>query len=129
MAKFRGLIGFSETVETVPGESGVFKPVITEHKHSGDIIKNSRSLQEAEKINNDISVGVSISIVADAYAREHFFAIKYVKWAGTRWIVSNVQPKGPRLLLRLGGVYSGPHPADVPGSSSGSPAGETPGES
>jgi hypothetical protein len=31
---------------------------------------------------SDLSVSNSISIVADAYASEHFFAIRYIEWAG-----------------------------------------------
>jgi hypothetical protein len=105
MAKFYGLIGYGFSEETVPG---VWADVITEHMYVGDVIRNSRKLQENENLNNDISVGNSISIVADAYANEHFFAIRYLRWAGTNWIVSNVDVQSPRLILRLGGVYNGP---------------------
>lgn len=105
MAKFYGKIGYAETVETVPG---VWAPVITERKYYGDVVRNTRGLQESDKINNDITVGNSISIVADPYAHEHFFAMKYIEWAGTLWIISDVEVQRPRLLLRLGGVYNGP---------------------
>ena len=46
--------------------------------------------------------------MADAYASEHIFAMRYINWAGTRWIVTTVEVLSPRLLLRLGGVYNGP---------------------
>jgi len=105
MAKFYGEIGYGETVETAPG---VWADNIIEREYYGDVIRNTRSLQEGEKLNNDLSVGNSISIVADAYANEHFFAIRYIKWAGTLWTVSDVEVQSPRLLLRLGGVYNGP---------------------
>jgi hypothetical protein len=32
-----------------------------------------------------------ISIVADAYANDHFFAIRYVEWAGVLWTVTDVE--------------------------------------
>jgi hypothetical protein len=105
MAKFYGAIGFGESVETVPG---VWEDLITEHKYYGDVVRNTLKVKEGEAINNDLSVGNSISIVANAYANEHFFAIRYIKWAGTLWTVSNVDVESPRLLLRLGGVYNGP---------------------
>lgn len=108
MAKFYGAIGYGETVETSPG---VHQVVITEYMYYGDVIRNSRGLQEAQAVNPNLTVGNSISIVADAYAREHFFAIRYVSWQGIRWVVSDVQVDAPRLLLRLGGVYNGPGPA------------------
>lgn len=107
MAKFHGKVGYGNTVETKPG---VHEEVITEQEYYGDVIRNSRQLRDGESINDDLSVGNSISIVADAYANEHFFAIRYVEWAGTLWKVSNVEVQSPRLVLRLGGVYNGPTP-------------------
>lgn len=106
--RFHGEVGFGESVETKPG---VFRDKIVEVVLEGDILQNSRNLQDADKLNKDISVGNQISVVADAYAGEHFHAIRYVKWAGVRWSVPNVTPSGPRLLLRLGGVYNGPGPS------------------
>ena len=105
MAKFYGAIGYGESVETSPG---VWQDGIVEYSYYGDVIRNTRKLQEGESLNNDLSVGNSISIVADAYANEHFFAIRYIQWAGTYWTVSDVEVQSPRLLLRLGGVYNGP---------------------
>lgn len=105
MAKFYGEIGYGESVEAA---EGVWKDVITVRNHYGDVLRNSRTLREGEKVNNDLSVGNSISIVADAYANEHFFAMRYIKWAGTLWTISNVDVQSPRLILRLGGVYNGP---------------------
>lgn len=87
-----------------------------ERDYTGDILRNTRKLQAGESVNDDLSVDNSISIVADAYANEHFFAMRYVMWAGTRWTVSNVEVQSPRLLLRLGGVYNGPVAAPAPES-------------
>lgn len=107
MAKFYGKIGYGEAVEDPPG-SGVWKDEITEYFYYGDVIRNTRRLQEGEYLNNDLTVGNSISIVADAYAREHFFAMRYIEWSGALWTISDVEVQSPRLLLRLGGVYHGP---------------------
>lgn len=105
MARFYGKIGYGETLEIRPG---VWQDIIVEHQYYGDVIRNTRQLSEGEYLNNDLTVGNSISIVADAYANEHFFAIRYVEWAGTLWTVSDVEVQSPRLILRLGGVYNGP---------------------
>jgi hypothetical protein len=107
MARFFGEVGYGDTVET-PADSGVYLDVITETSYYGDVIRNTRALEPGENLNSDITVGNSISIVADEYAIEHFFKIKYVRWAGTLWIVSNVEVRSPRLILRLGSVYNGP---------------------
>lgn len=105
MAKFHGVIGFGESVETAPG---VWRDVPVEREYYGDVVRNSRRLDNGDKVNNDISVGNSISIVADAYAGAHFFAMRYIRWAGVFWTVENVDVESPRLILRLGGVYNGP---------------------
>lgn len=105
MAKFYGRIGYGENVEVSPG---VWADQIVERSYYGDIIRNTRKSTEGENLNNDLSVGNSISIVADAYANDHFFAIRYIEWAGVLWTVDNVEVQSPRLILRLGEVYNGP---------------------
>lgn len=105
MAKFYGKVGYGVAAETSPG---VWEDTIHEVAYLGDVVQSTRKLQETENLNNDISVQNSISIVADAYANEHIFAIRYVEWAGSLWTVSSVDVKRPRLLLRLGEVYNGP---------------------
>lgn len=106
MTRFYGAIGYADgTVETDPG---VFEQIIVEYSYYGDVIRNSRRLETADKVNDDISVTNSISIVADAYARENFIAMRYIRWLGTLWKIDEVEVQSPRLLLRLGGVYNGP---------------------
>jgi hypothetical protein len=108
MARFFGIVGYGESVETTPG---VWVDDIVEYSYYGDVVRNSRELRQGQFLNDDLSVQNSISIVADAYANEHFFAIRYVEWAGTLWTVDSVDVIIPRLLLRLGKVYNGPTPA------------------
>ena len=111
MAKFFGAVGYGEMTETVPGVS---KEVITEHQYYGDVVKNTRKQLEGDNLNPDISVGNSIEIVADAYANEHIFAMRYVLWSGVRWSIQEVEVLRPRLLLRLGGVWNGAIPVGPP---------------
>lgn len=107
MARFHGRVGFGGTVESKPG---VHTDEIVEHSYFGDVVQNRRNLRQGENLNQDLSVGNMISIVADAYARGHFFAIRYVEWAGELWTVTNVEVQAPRLVLQLGEVYNGPTP-------------------
>lgn len=107
MAKFYGEIGYGESAE-IPANSGVYVDVITEIAYYGDVIRNSRRLESGENLNDNISVTNSISIVADEYANKHFFAIRYIRWAGTLWTVTTVEVRSPRLILTLGSVYNGP---------------------
>lgn len=107
MARYYGEIGYGISTES-PQAPGVWVDQITEFKYYGDVIRNTRKLENSEGLNDDISVGNSISIVADQYAIEHFFAIRYIRWMGTLWTVTNVEVKSPRLILSLGSVYNGP---------------------
>lgn len=109
MAKFFGVVGYGQSVEDLPN-SGVWVDEIVEHSYYGDVVKNTRRLERGENLNDNLSVSNSISIVADPYALEHFFAIRYVQWAGTLWTVTNVEVQSPRLILSLGSVYNGPTP-------------------
>jgi len=111
MTRFHGRIGYGETEEQAPG---VWVDTIVEHSYTGDVIRNARNLREGENLNFDLNVQNSISIVADAYANEHFFKIKYVEWAGALWTISSVEVQSPRLILRLGEVYNGPTPGVTP---------------
>lgn len=105
MAKWFGTIGFAETVETKPG---VWEEQITERKYYGDVIRNTRRLQSTDQLNNDINIANEISIVADPFATNHIYAMRYVEFMGTRWMVSTVDAgQRPRLILSIGGVYNG----------------------
>lgn len=108
--KFCGIVGYCETVERTGDHEGAWIPnVITERRYYGDVIRNTRRWEEnRESINDNLNVNNSISIVADAYAYEHFYAMKYVIWMGTRWKITNVEVQRPRLILTVGGVYNGP---------------------
>lgn len=109
MARFFGVIGYSEG--QVEKAASVYEEQIVEYPYYGDIVRDTRQLEAGDKVLPDVAVNNSISVVADAYANEHFHAIRYVKWAGVLRIVSDVEVQSPRLLLRLGGVYHGPTPA------------------
>lgn len=105
MARYYGKVGYGENVETSPG---VWVDQIKEFSYFGDVIRNTRGLQSGENLNLTITVNNQISILADEYANEHIFAMRYVEWAGALWTVSSVEVQRPRLLLTLGGVYNGP---------------------
>lgn len=108
MARFHGEVGYGEAVEN-PAGSGVWVDDMTEFPYFGDVIRNTRKLESnGESVNDNITVGNSISIVADEYAIKHFFNIKYVRWSGVLWTVTSVEVRSPRLILTLGSVYNGP---------------------
>lgn len=109
MAKFYGKIGYAQTVETSPG---VCTEVITERYHRGDVTRNTRKLEHSEHLNDNINVGNAISILADGFAENNIYAMRYICWMGTRWRITDVDVQRPRLNLTIGGVYNGPTPQD-----------------
>lgn len=105
MAKFYGEVGYMTTGETAPG---VWGEVITERPYYGDILKNTKRWQGSEGLNDDITTSNTISILADPFAYENFFDIRYVRWMGAAWKVTSVEVQRPRLILSIGGVYNEP---------------------
>lgn len=106
MPKFYGMIGFEQTVESPP-DSGVYKEVIAERPFYGDIVRNSRRLENGNDINSNIRISNSISIVADMEAYANFHQIRYVVWQGVKWRVESIDASTPpRLNLELGGRYN-----------------------
>lgn len=105
MAKFHGIIGYSETKETTPG---VWEETITKREASGDLLRNINSFQSSEHLNDDINISNKISIVADLYARNNFHLMRYVRFDGSdvKWKVESVEVLYPRLILTIGGVYN-----------------------
>lgn len=102
MAKYYGEIGYAMSVEKRPG---VWVNDIVRKKYTGDANRVSRYLETPEKVNDDIRVGVELSIVADAMAYQHFSTIRYATYMGEKWKVTSVEVQHPRLKLVLGGLY------------------------
>lgn len=104
MAKYYGAIGFATNIETSPG---VWEDQITERQYFGDLIRNTRRLQTADKLNDDISISNQISIVGDPYIQENIYAMRYVTFGRAKWKISSVEVQYPRLILEIGGLYNG----------------------
>lgn len=105
MAKFYDIVGYAETKETVPG---VWEEVVVDKYYYGDVTKNTKRNERGEGLNDNIVASVNVSILADAYAENHFINIKYVRWMGVKWKVRDVDAsQRPRLILTLGEVYNG----------------------
>lgn len=102
--KFYGKIGYGETKEV---RAGVWEEEIEEREYFGDFMRNSGSFQSSDKVNDNLNISHSISIVADPYALEKFCFMRYVELRGTKWKITNVEIQYPRLILSIGGVYNG----------------------
>lgn len=103
MAKWFGNVGYAETIETEPG---VWEERITTRSYYGDAIRNTRLLQNSGEVNDNVNVGNQLSIVADPYAINHIYNMRYAEFQGAKWKVTNVDVQHPRLILTLGGLYN-----------------------
>ena len=102
MAKFYGKIGYIQTVESEPG---YWEEKAIEREYYGDITRNTSRYQQDGHVNENIVINNVLSIVADPYANENFQHMRYVKWMGAKWKISNIEVQYPRLILTLGGIY------------------------
>jgi hypothetical protein len=104
MPKYFGKVGFAESVETAPG---IWEDQIVERSFYGDVVRDLRRLQNHTKLNDDITITNSFSIVADKYAYANFHKIRYLEYMGTKWKVESVDASTPpRLTLDVGAVYN-----------------------
>lgn len=62
MSKWFGKIGLVQTVETEPS---IFEEKVTEHDCYGELLKNARRVQTADKVNDDLTIANTLSILAD----------------------------------------------------------------
>ena len=103
--KFYGSVGFVEKTEKRPGVFVAAEPV--EYQYAGDVLRRNIRYQAGQSVNDTITPSQQISILADPYARNHVGSMKYVKWMGTAWKISEITVEYPRLILTLGGAYNG----------------------
>ena len=109
MSKFAGTIGFLVTEEKEPGLN---IPVPKEFPYRGDLLRNNIKREgNSDSINDNINISNQISIVANPYAKNHIYEMKYLKFQmpklGGVWKITNAEVQEPRIVLTLGGVYSG----------------------
>lgn len=105
MARFYGEIGFGDTVEKRPG---IWEDVIVEHKFYGDVLRNDLNTSDGEKVVPDFTFTNRLSIVPGHDALKKRKQMRYIRFEGDVWIISSIEVQNRRLILGLGGVYTGP---------------------
>lgn len=104
MARYIGKIGFITEEETTPG---VFTQVPVERIYRGDSYEAGTKWVDSGRVNDNISLTTQVSIVTDEYARSNFRYVKYAEFMGSLWEVTNIKYQRPRIVLSLGGPYTG----------------------
>ena len=105
MAKWFGQIGYVQEVQTAPS---VWTSEETVREYYGDVIRNtSRWSTNQDSTNDDLTINNQISIVADPFAYQNFHSMKWIEFMDAKWKITSVEPKYPRLILTIGGVWNG----------------------
>jgi hypothetical protein len=104
MAKYHGMLGYAETVQTGPG---VWEEKIVEKECFGELLKNYVRRESSGGVNDNLNVSNSVSFIADEYAKGHSHQIRYATFMGAKWKITGIDVQHPRLILTLGGVYNG----------------------
>ena len=103
MAKFYGEIGYAITQETKPG---VWEEILVKKHVCGEQLNTRSKWQTSNYLNDNIDISNQLSIVADPFAYQNFYNIRYVEYQGCKWKVTSVEIQRPRLILSIGGVYN-----------------------
>lgn len=104
MPKFCGKVGYIFPMESAPG---VYKNIPKEITYKGDITRETKRWDSTDHLNDNMTVGYTISILADSTAKLNYFRIKYVIIDGVAWKVTNAERHDPRIILYIGGMYNG----------------------
>ena len=105
MAKWFGKIGYVSHVQTAPS---VFKPQETVREYYGDIKRNTSGWRNSsDSTNDDLTIDVQVSIVADPFAYQHFTSMKWIELYDAKWKIIKIEPQRPRLILTVGGEWNG----------------------
>lgn len=104
MARFSGKIGYVEHVETSPS---VYKEVITKRQYYGDLTRQYDKWGSSDGVNDNITFGQKISIVADPYLYDHVHNMRYVIFRGIKWKIKDFEINRPRVIISLGEEYHG----------------------
>lgn len=90
-------------METTPG---IWEEVLTEHEYYGEVVKNKTNIITSDTINSGISINNTISIIADPFAFENFYNMRYVTYLNKKWNITSIEIERPRIKLTLGGLYN-----------------------
>lgn len=107
MRKYCGKIGYQVDEETRPG---VIEHIVKEKTYYGDIQSLGRNTQNGTGANDDLTLSMKISILADPFIQNNIDTLCYLTLNGVRWKITYVDIQYPRLILTTGGIYNGPKP-------------------
>lgn len=103
MPKCSGVIGYALAGETQPG---VWSEEIVEKKYYGDIVRDNRRIVDQGEVNGSVNISNNISIVSNSFMLENMAFMRYITFMNSKWKISSVEIKPPRIVITLGGLYN-----------------------
>ena len=103
MPKCSGLIGYALAVETRPG---VWSEGMTDKPYIGEIVKDNRRIVDQGEVNGSINISNNISIISNRFMLENMAYMRYLTFNNSKWKISSVEIKPPRIIITLGGIYN-----------------------
>lgn len=107
MAKFYGKIGYVISKED-EHRPGIWVDEVVERKYHGNMNRIINNVQPNDKMIKDIHLNMELEILADGFASQNFAYIRYVEYMNSKWEVTSVTVRRPRLVLTFGGIYNEP---------------------
>lgn len=105
MSKCSGTIGYLGSEETQPG---VWTPVITEKRYTGDLVRNNRRFsRDAENVFDDLTISNNISILSNKFMLDNLSYMTFISFNNSKWKINSVDINYPRIIITLGGLYNG----------------------
>ena len=104
MARFSGKIGYVEHEETSPS---VYTDVVTERQYYGDLTRQFDKWGSGDGVNDNITFGQKISVVADPYLYDNAHNMRYVIFRGIKWKIRDFEINRPRVIISIGEEYHG----------------------
>ena len=104
MPKCSGIIGYALAGETQPG---VWTEGITEKKYYGDIVRDNRRIIDQGEINSNVNINNNISVVTNKFMLENMAFMRYISYANSKWKITAIDIRPPRMIITLGGLYNG----------------------
>lgn len=103
MDRYFGYVGYA----ILHQDGDIWTEEIVERPYYGDILRARRNLVGTQEgPNDDITVSNRISIIADPFAMNNMYEIRYATFHGVPCKATNVELQYPRLILELGGKYN-----------------------
>lgn len=113
--RYSGTVGFGIPHEGTSDGEGNWELEIVEKPYFGDVLQATQRWDaNQDSVIDKLRLTNRISIVADGFAVNHMSTARYITYEGTRWSISSIELKRPRLIISLGGVYNGPTPEPAP---------------